>query len=144
MIAIVQRARNWRFGFSGSLVLLALLGCNPVKQDHLTDTLQKATSGYQNALRWGYFENAYGYLHPKQRTQALTAETFKGLRLTSYDVIQPPVMDARAEMALQVVVIDYLYDDRQVVKSLKDQQRWRYDAAQKTWWLESGLPPFKR
>lgn len=130
-----------------SIVALAaamLVGCNPVKQDRMTDTLQNATNGYQNALRWGYFENAYGYIHPDRRGEALSPEALEGLRLTGYDVIQPPVMNSEAETAAQIVAIDYLYEDRQVVKQLKDRQLWRYDAEKKTWWLESGLPAFKR
>lgn len=128
----------------GVLVACLLAGCNPIKQDRLTDTLQKATSGYQNALRWGYFENAYSYIHPERRGKALSPETLEGLRLTGYDVIQPPVMNAEAETATQIVAIDYLYEDRQVVKRLKDRQLWRYDAEKKTWWLDSGLPAFER
>ena len=127
-----------------ALAAALLVGCNPVKQDRMTDTLQNATNGYQNALRWGYYENAYGYIHPDRRGAALSPETLEGLRLTGYDVIQPPVMNAEAETATQIVAIDYLYEDRQVVKQLKDRQLWRYDAEKKGWWLESGLPAFKR
>ena len=127
-----------------ALAAAMLLGCNPVKQDRMTDTLQNATNGYQNALRWGYYENAYGYIHPDRRGEALSPETLEGLRLTGYDVIQPPLMNAEAETATQIVAIDYLYEDRQVVKQLKDRQLWRYDAEKKGWWLESGLPAFKR
>ncbi|BCU05573.1 hypothetical protein [Allochromatium tepidum] len=129
---------------AGVLAAALLVGCNPVKQDRMTDTLQNATNGYQNALRWGYYENAYGYIHPDRRGETLSPETLEGLRLTGYDVIQPPVMNAEAETATQIVAIDYLYEDRQVVKHLKDRQLWRYDAEKKGWWLESGLPAFKR
>jgi hypothetical protein len=127
-----------------ALAALMLIGCNPIKQDRLTDTLQNVTNGYQNALRWGYFENAYSYIHPDRRGDTRSSENLDGLRLTGYDVIQPPVMNAESETATQVVAIDYLYEDRQVVKQLKDRQLWRYDAEKKTWWLESGLPAFKR
>ncbi|MTW22334.1 hypothetical protein [Allochromatium palmeri] len=129
---------------AGVLALSLLAGCNPVKQDRLSDRLQNATNGYQTALRWGYFENAYGYLHPDQRDKTPMPDTLTGLRLTGYDVIQSPVMDTEAETATQIVAIDYLYEDRQVVKQLKDRQRWRYDAEKNTWWLESGLPAFER
>ncbi|QIK37049.1 hypothetical protein GWK36_02460 [Caldichromatium japonicum] len=109
----------------------------------MSDTLQKATDGYQDALRWGYFENAYGYIHPEQRANRPFPDTFKGLRLTGYEVLQAPRIQADKQMATQLVAIDYLYEDRQVVKQLTDHQVWHYDPAQKTWWLISGLPDFK-
>jgi hypothetical protein len=129
---------------AGVLAACVLAGCNPVKQDRMTDTLQNATNSYQNALRWGYFENAYSHLPPDRRRDTLSSETLEGLRLTGYDVIQPLVINAESETATQIVAIDYLYADRQVVKQLKDRQLWRYDAEKKTWWLESGLPVFER
>ena len=143
-IALPSADRRLQSVIAGALAVAMLVGCNPVKQDRMTDTLQNATNGYQNALRWGYFENAYSYLPPDRRDEAISPEILEGLRLTGYDVIQPPVMNAESETATQVVAIDYLYEDRQVVKQLKDRQLWRYDAEKKTWWLESGLPAFKR
>ncbi|MGQ9831970.1 MAG: hypothetical protein ACUVQI_10310 [Thermochromatium sp.] len=71
-------------------------------------------------------------------------ESFAGLRLTGYDVIQPPTMNTEAQTATQIVAINYLYDDRQVVKRLKDHQLWHYDAEQRRWWLKSSLPAFER
>jgi hypothetical protein len=136
--------RRLKSAVTGVLVAAMLVGCNPVKQDRMTDTLQNATNGYQNALRWGYYENAYSYIHPDRRGETLSPEALEGLRLTGYDVIRPPVIDTEAETATQIVAIDYLYEDRQVVKALKDRQLWRYDAEKKGWWLESGLPAFKR
>jgi len=129
---------------AGLLLTLILTGCNPIKQDRMTDTLQNATNGYQKALRWGYFENAYNYIHPDRRVEAISPEALEGLRLTGYDVIQPPTINTESGTATQLVAIDYLYEDRQVVKQIKDRQLWRYDAKEKSWWLESGLPAFKR
>ncbi|UHD14638.1 hypothetical protein [Thiocapsa bogorovii] len=131
----------------GPLLLAALLtslvgvGCAAVEKDRRALALQAATTGYQSALRWGYYETALGFLHPDQRKSGELPEAFSELRITGYDVTLPPVVQAD-DSATQVVVIDYLFEDAQVVKQLTDRQVWRWDAATNTWWLESGLPRF--
>ncbi len=126
-----------------ALLAAALVGCNPVKEDKMSDTLQDALNGYQKALRWGYFDNAFAYLDPKQRNDKPMPAVLEGLRLTGYDVIQPAVVKEEKMTAMQLVEIEYVYEDQQVVKKLKDRQIWHYDEKKKSWWLESGLPNFK-
>ncbi|MBK1719031.1 hypothetical protein CKO27_15515 [Thiocystis violacea] len=126
------------------LVATTLAACNPVKKDQMTDSLQNATNGYQTALRWGYYENAYAFIDPRQRQDKPMPASLEGLRLTGYDVIQPLVLKQDENQAAQIVEIEYLYEDRQIVKKLKDRQVWRYDLEKKKWWLESGLPPFAK
>jgi type II secretory pathway pseudopilin PulG len=130
------------------LLLLAVLltsllgvGCAVVEKDRRALALQAATNGYQSALRWGYYETALGFLHPDQRKSGELPEAFAQLRVTGYDVTQPPVVQPD-DSATQVVVIDYLFEDTQVVKHLTDRQVWRWDASTNTWWLDSGLPRF--
>jgi hypothetical protein len=131
----------------GPLLLAVLLtglsgvGCAVVEKDRRALALQAATNGYQSALRWGYYETALGFLHPDQRKSGELPEAFAELRVTGYDVTQPPVVQAD-DSATQVVVIDYLFEDAQVVKQLTDRQVWRWDAVTNTWWLDSGLPRF--
>ena len=126
------------------LLALALTGCNPVKQDSMTTSLQSATNSYQDALRWGYYDNAYAFIDPRQRQGKPMPKSLEGLRLTGYDVIQPLVLKDKESKASQIVDIEYIYEDQQVVRKLKDRQVWRYDEGKKTWWLESGLPSFSR
>lgn len=117
-------------------------GCAMVEQDRRALGLEAATSGYQSALRWGYYETAVGFLHPDQRKDGGLPPSLEGLRITGYDVVQPPLMHDEAK-ASQVVVIDYFFEDAQVVKRLTDRQVWRWDDQLKTWWLDSGLPRFE-
>jgi hypothetical protein len=134
---------------------LLLAGCGTVEKDKRALGLQAATSGYQSSLRWGYFETAYGYVHPDQRKGKDLPEMYKNLRLTGYDVVQPPLVTGEEPRtakgkgrkepteATQVVAIEYLHEDRQVIKTLTDRQIWRYDPKLESWWLDSGLPKFK-
>ena len=123
---------------------LLLAGCGTIEKDKRALGLQAATAAYQSALRWGYFETAYGYLHPDQRqgNSKDLPPVFTDLRVAGYDVVQPSLMQNPGE-AVQVVTIDYFYEDRQVVKTITDRQTWTYDPKLESWWLSSGLPKFR-
>lgn len=118
-----------------------LTGCGTVEKDKRAIGLQAATHGYQSALRWGYYETAYGFVHPDLRKDKPLNDLFNGLRLTGYDVVQPPTLQDK-DSATQIVTIEYLHEDRQVVKRLSDRQLWRWDEKLDYWWLQSGLPTF--
>jgi hypothetical protein len=123
---------------------LLLAACSTVQSDKRALALQAATTAYESAMRWGYFETAYGYLHPDLRAGKDLPAVLKNLRVTGYEVVQPPVVTDKGQAeATQIVNIDYLYEDRQVVKSITDRQVWRYDPRLGTWWLNSGLPRFQ-
>lgn len=123
-----------------SAVLLA--ACATVEKDKRVLALQAATNGYQSAIRWGYYETAFGYLHPDLRKGKPLPEGLKDVRLTGYDVVQPPTMQDE-DTAIQVVNVEYLHEDRQVVKRISDRQVWKWDDALDSWWLKSGLPAFE-
>lgn len=124
------------------LGVLLISGCATVEKDKRALALQAATNGYQSAIRWGYYETAFGYLHPDLRKGQSVPEGLKDLRLTGYDVVQPPTMQDE-DTATQVVNIEYLYEDRQVVKQIADRQTWAWDDTLNSWWLKSGLPAFQ-
>jgi hypothetical protein len=117
-------------------------GCATYREDRKQDALEAATNAYAAALRWGYYETAIGYLHPDKRKVVDVPKELPNIRVTRYDVVQPPIPSGELT-SVQVVQIDYLYVDAQRMKSLSDRQEWRYDPATKTWWLYSGLPVFK-
>jgi hypothetical protein len=125
-------------------VLAALLwtsGCATYREDRKQESLEAATNAYAAALRWGYYETAVGYLHPEKRKVAEVPKILKDIRVTRYDVVQPPIQTGKTE-TVQVVQIDYVHQDVQSVRSLTDRQTWRYEPEAKSWWLYSGLPAF--
>ena len=126
-----------------AFALSALLtgGCMIVN-DKREIALQAATTRYQSAIRWGYFETAYGLVDPAVRSGKPLPQSFEGLQLTGYDVVQPPTIEPDGK-ATQIVAIDYLFNDRQIMRRITDRQVWRYDPAIGSWWLVSGLPAFK-
>jgi hypothetical protein len=119
---------------------LALAACGTVKKEKKTNALEAATNGYGESVRWGYYETAYGYVHPDKRRPV--PEGIGNVQVTGYDVVQPPVLKD-ASTAEQVARIEYVHRDVQRVRSLSDRQLWRYDEASNTWWLHSGVPEFR-
>ena len=121
--------------------LLSNVGCASLTDDKIATRLENATSGYRQSIRWGYWDAAVGFLHPDERSD-IDPETLGNIRVTSYEVVQPPVI-ADDVTAVQLVRIEYVLNDRQRLESLADRQQWRYDDEMKAWWLQSGLPRFK-
>lgn len=122
-------------------MLIALNGCVQVKEERKHRLLESATSGYRQAIRWGYHDAAVQFIDPEARPEdPLTL--FENIRVTSYETVRPPIVldDDKAE---QLVRIEYVQRDRQRMESLADRQQWRYDEQTSSWWLTSGLPAFK-
>ena len=93
-------------------------------------------------MRWGYFENALGYVHPDKNKPHEITKIREGLRITGFDDVSPPAIVDDGK-ATQVIQWEYLYEDRQVVKTVVDRQTWSWDPELETWWLTSGVPDFK-
>jgi len=125
------------------LALCALMGGGcAVMSEKRTLALQAATSRYDSAIRWGYFETAYAFVDPALRKDKELPALYKDLRPTGYEVVQQP-LETDGGKATQIVTIDYVHEDRQSMMTLTDRQVWQYDKDLKNWWLVSGLPAFK-
>jgi len=122
------------------LITVTVSGCGQVKEDAKRIALENTVSSYRQAIRWGYFPAAAGFLSPEARMD-LDLEPLENVRVTGYEVIQAGVIGAD-DTAVQLVRIDYVLKDQQRLEQLADQQRWRYDPATGAWWLDSGLPSF--
>ena len=137
----IRNISGCHIGLIALLLAVLATGCAMVENDRRALALQASTNGYQAALRWGYYDNAIGYLEPDQPGLDPLGESLNAVRVTGYDVVQPPLIRGDGT-ATQIVVIDYLFQDTQVVKRLTDRQRWRWDETAGRWWLVSGLPAF--
>lgn len=126
--------------FSIVLLALALGGCGTIEKDKKANAMDAALATYGEAIRWGYFETAYGYVHPDEREEV--PKHLDNIRVTGYEVVQPPIMKDEGN-AEQMVRIEYIHRDRQVLRSLSDRQLWRYAKDTNNWWLHSGVPEFK-
>jgi len=118
---------------------LPFAGCGTISKEKKSTAMDAALTTYAEAVRWGYWDTAYGYLDPDKRKAA--PEYLENVRVTSYDVVQPPIMRSETELE-QVARIQYVHQDTQRVRSYSDRQLWSYDEETNAWWLQSGVPRF--
>jgi len=103
-----------------SAALFTLGGCGGIiEKDGMAKALEAALATYGEAMRWGYFETAYGYVPPDRRREI--PRHIDNLRIIGYEVLEGPRMydGKRAE---QLVRIRYVHEDVQRLRSLSDRQ----------------------
>lgn len=106
------------------LLLLMISGCNSISNSLKSEDeqLREALRSYEVTVRWGELVNAYGYLTPELKERTQVPANLENIRITHYDIVSPPrIHENKAE---QQVKIRYIKQDRQVVRSLVDYQKW--------------------
>jgi hypothetical protein len=122
------------------LLVLSLAACAAVdpKNSPREDTLYS----YVSAVRWSDFDAAVGFIDPltlaANPISDIERERYRQFQVTGYEVRS--VKPISPEEFEQVVEIRVVNRNTQVEKVLTDNQRWRWDAEAKRWWLVSGLP----
>jgi hypothetical protein len=130
--------RRHVLGLLGLPMILAACGGPGTRQDGLRARLYN----YAGAIRWNDIDQAYGFVDPALREQfpytAEEAARWQRVQVSRYfegpRVTEP---DGRVTQTVQIELIDR---ETQTLRTIIDRQRWRYDEATETWWLETGLP----
>lgn len=129
----------------GLLLVVALLsGCKTLNmmQDKKEESLQETLKNYRTAIRWGYPGQAYNYLHKDLAAKAVIPANLNNISITDYKVIQPPDLVSEKQ-AGQTAVISYIFDDRQVEKSLTDRQLWEFNEETTSWTRINPIPEYR-
>lgn len=107
------------------------------------NALDKAQYDYSAAIRWGDFEGAWTLVDPKYREEhpmtELAFERFKQIQVSGYRDLAAQVGE---DVAVREIEIGVVNRHTMTTRSLRYTERWRYDAAAKSWWLTVGLPDF--
>ena len=123
-------------------LLLLLAGCQTFGERQMEIRLEQTLNQYSIAMRWSYLDKAHGFLQPELLESESRPEEWENIRVTRYDVLQPPaMMDERR--ASQVVSISFVFRDRQVEKRIMDQQLWVYDDDAGKWYRGNKPPQFQ-
>ncbi len=125
--------------------LLALAACSNVpsiaKRSRAL-ALDEAASSYGKMIRWGYFDEAAGYLRARDGSRvAGDLDRIARYRVTAYDPLSQLVAADGLEGRV-VARIEYYEIDAGVLRTLHDEQFWWYDDDANRWYLGSGLPAF--
>ncbi len=123
-----------------TLAVLALAGC--LDRERRDNSLEATLHKYEVTIRWGRLADAYLFMRIKEGEQPEIPPGLDEVRVTGYEVLRP-VVHLGENRAAQVVQIEYLFRDRQVVRTLVDQQIWEYDEDAGRWYLASPVARFR-
>lgn len=123
--------------------LLLMVGCNSASISNSlkpeVEKLREALRAYEVTLRWGKIEDVYGFLTQELKERTPIPAGLENIKVTDYEVLTPPTIND--DKAQQRVRIQYIHQDRQVVRSLIDQQIWN-NSKEKGWVRANPVPFF--
>jgi len=130
-----------------TLLLLAtalLAGCGAIEEKRSVIKLQDTLKAYEATVRWGSLRAAYDYLQPEVATANPMPDGLDNIRILSYEILTPAVSISETQVA-QRVAIAYLFEDRQVQRTLTDDQIWERSGEGKgeVWHRANPIPDFK-
>lgn len=129
-----------------SLLILAagtcLTGCGTIEESKQGQQMEVRLDLYGKTARWGALENLYGFLTPEESAKVVFPDNLDNIRVTSYEVRIPPMMLDKHVLS-QTVTIQYLFRDTQVIRTMSDNQVWKYDPEIKEWYRANPIPEFK-
>jgi hypothetical protein len=126
------------------ILVLLTVGCATYSELTKKDRFEDTVKIYELAIRWSEFDAAAAFIHSPEKEKGLQEKLaeMERIKVTDYVVMKLVASQNESEI-VQIVKISYYKTDNMVVKSLRDNQLWVWDADQKGWFLESGLPEFK-
>lgn len=120
---------------------LGLAACvtSGARQDDLMVTVRS----YENVIRWGKIPAAYEFLRPDLAAEAQVPPGLDGIKVTGYDRLTGLIpADGEKKRFRVSAAIRYVHVDRQVERSLTDQQVWEWDDELDRWWRANPIPAF--
>lgn len=125
-----------------ALLLLSVGGCQTLESRKSNIELEKILSSYQTTVRWGSPEQAYVFLQPEEYARESLPSGLDNIRVTGYEVIRPPAALDEG-IVNQVAKISYVLKDRQIERTLVDEQVWEYQTEEKIWYRINPIPEYK-
>ncbi len=133
-------------GPATGLALLMLIlpflvgGCATMEEAGRNQKLRFQLDSYDHVVRWGDLEEMYGYVKPGGEPLKVP-RGLENIRVTEYEQLGPLVPEGEHRVRRRVK-IDYLYRDRQVIRTLVDEQLWEYDETLEHWFRVNPPPEF--
>jgi hypothetical protein len=122
------------------IMLVLLTGCQTLAERGDAQKLQQTLDSYGAAVRWQPLAGLYGFLQPALQPPQPPAG-LDNIRVTSYEISVPPRQLDEGRVA-QTAVIEFVRVDRQVVRTLVDQQLW-VRSADGQWQRANPIPAFQ-
>ena len=126
-------------------LLMTLGGCKTLgnlTQSDAEKSLQATLRAYEGTVRWGYPGQAYSFLKPEMQKDLEVPKHLDNIQVTGYQVVKPPTRTSE-DNASQAVVIKYVHKDRQIERTIVDNQSWEYNKEQDSWARVNPIPGYK-
>lgn len=125
------------------LILLFILmsGCQTLGEHKRAETLENVLRRYEASIRWTSGAQSHNFMPPESEHREYRPAP-PNIKVTHYEVVQGPTMLGE-DRAIQTVIIQYVFQDTQILRELNDKQEWRYSEEEETWYLYSPVPEFK-
>jgi len=126
------------------VAVLVLLGMSRAEAAGSSRKLEQAQTVYSSAMRWSDYEGAWQMVDPAVReAQPLTElelERYRQLQVSSYrEGNNAELEDGTGVRPVEVGVVNR---HTQAERTVRYQERWRWDPEAKRWWQLAGLPDF--
>lgn len=109
------------------------------RQDELTATVRS----YEKTIRWGRIPAAYEFLRPDLAEAVEIPKGLDAIKVTGYERLTGLIpTDEDRQHFRTSAIIGYVHVDRQVERTITDQQAWEWDAEAKRWWRANPIPAF--
>lgn len=122
------------------IMLVLLAGCQTLAERGDAQKLQQTLDSYGAAVRWQPLAGLYGFLRPELQPSQPPAG-LDNIRVTSYEISVPPRQLDEGRVT-QSAVIQFVRVDRQVVRTLVDQQLW-LRSVEGQWQRANPIPAFQ-
>ena len=123
------------------LVVAIVTGCASITSGARTERFDKTALAYERALRWSDFRTAFA-LTGNIDAPVPDLQRLENIRVTSYDVVGAPQVNADASRVVQLVEIRYVSLRNMAERVLADRQTWSYVEKDQRWKLDSAFPAF--
>lgn|SRR5690349_2411326 len=126
------------------LAVLVLAAMPRVEAAGSSRKLEQAQSVYSSAMRWSDYEGAWQMVDPAVRAEKpltdLELERYRQLQVSSYrEGGNGELEDGTIARSVEIGVINR---HTQAERTVRYQERWRWDPETKRWWQMAGLPDF--
>lgn len=106
--------------------------------------LEQAQAAWSSSVRWSDFESAWQLVDPALRAERplteLELERYRQLQVSSYrEGGNGELDDGTVVRAVEIGVVNR---HTQAERTVRYQERWRWDPKSKRWWQMAGLPDF--
>ena len=123
--------------------IILIAGCANISGQVSTEKFDKISSTYEKVILRSQFFAASQFLDPTTTKGEIDLDKYENIKVVDYVAGNYIVSTDNSEIR-QTIEIQYYWNDSFVLKTVRDDQIWKYYKEQKAWLLQTGLPAFSR